>query len=247
MIEKNFPRKLFKEERDVLFSLLPENKSGYSHYRKLIDDLFLIGEGRFGNGNLVLGALESKPDLSIPSSPVFALGYIHTTMDVYYSVIHTLDDNKIEVQIDPYPVKKALQVEKIISYSDWNPGMKSPEKLSDVYKYSIIESKYVLAICPLSKKIWLHESESGINHIIPLSNFFNELMRLKNVKDEKIITNPSAFFKEIDKYSKRDIKLAFLLYNKYLEKFDFGDELGHFLSETEERKSSFKFFGRGLN
>lgn len=247
MTDKDFPRKLNEDERRILFSLLPENRSGYSQYRKLIDVFFVIGEGRFGNGNLILGDINSKPDLSIPSSPVLALGYIHSEADIYYVVIHSLDDNKIEVQIDPFPVKKEIQVDKIVSYSEWKPGMKSPEKSASVYEYSIVEDKYLLAICPLSKKIWLYESESGINYLIPLSNFFNELMRLKNIKDEKSITNPSGFFKEIDKYSKSDIKLAFLLYNKYLKKFDFGDELARLISETEDRKRSFKFFGRGLN
>ena len=51
----DFPRKLTERERDFLFSILPENKKGYKLYRDKIDSLFVIGFGRFGDTNLVLG------------------------------------------------------------------------------------------------------------------------------------------------------------------------------------------------
>jgi hypothetical protein len=245
--EKYFPKKISESERAILFSLLPENKSGYQHYRKLLEHLVLIGEGRFGNGNLILGEAKSVVNLSIPSSHVFAFGNIYSSSENYYAVIHTIDDGMIEVQIDPYPIKDNLLIEKVVSYSDWKPGMKSPERDSEVFEYMIKENEYDLAICPLSKKIWLHEFESGVNYIIPLSNFFNELMRVRNVKDEKLLTNPAIFFSQVNTFSEMEIKLAFLLYNKYLRHFDLGDALEKLISEKDKRKRSFKLFGRGLN
>lgn len=247
MKEEKFPRKLTKSEREILFSLLPENRSGYNQYRKLIDNLFLIGEGRFGKGNLVLGEVGSEPDHSISSSPVFALGNIFSTDQNYYAVIHSVDEKMIEIQIDPYPVKDDLTIDKVVSYSDWNPGMKSPEKSSKVYEYQIKDNEYLLAVCPLSKKIWLHEYETQVNYIIPLSNFFNELMRVRKIKDEKSLQSPSSFFMQIEKYSDYEIKLAFLLYNKYIKRFNFGDILESLLSGETKRNKSFKLFGRGLN
>ena len=243
MKEKVFPRRLSKSEQEILLSILPGNKIGYKNYHTLIDERFLIGEGRFGNGNLILGFIDDKPDLTVPSSSVFALGNVQTSEGNYYVVIHSVDEEMIEFQVDPFPVEENIIIQNVTSYSDWNPGMESPEKKSKVYEFAIKEDEYLLAVCPLSKKIWLHEYKSQVNHIIPLSNFFNELMRLRNVKDEKSLQNPSNFFNEINSYSEIEIKTAFLLYNKYLKRFELND----ILIESEKQKRSIKFFGRGLN
>lgn len=247
MKENIYPRKLSTAEREILFSLLPENKSGYKNYRSLIDKYSVISEGRFGNGNLILGEVDSSPDFSISSSPVFALGNIITSEINYYAVIHLLDEGMIEIQIDPYPVEDEIVIKNIVSYSDWKPGKKSPEKNSDVYQYMIKDGEYLLAICPVSKKIWLHEYKTEVNYIIPMSNFFNELMRVKKVKDEKLLMNPSKFFDEINNYSGLEIKLAFLLYNKYIRRFNLGNVLENLLTEKGKRKRNLKLFGRGLN
>lgn len=247
MKEIIYPRKLTASERTILFSILPDGKTGYKNYRSLIDKFYLIGEGRFGNGNLILGELDKLSDPFISSSSVFALGNIFTTDEDYYVVIHSIDEGAIEIQIDPYPVKNEIVITKVVSYSDWIPGMKSPENNSKVYHYLIKEKEYLLAVCPLSKKIWLHEYSTGVNHIIPKSNFINELMQLQKVTKDKSLINPSNFFENINKFSDNEIKLSFLLYNKYLKHFDLGDKLEKFLAENLKSKKSLKLFGRGLN
>lgn len=247
MKEIIYPRKLTASERTILFSILPDGKTGYKNYRSLIDKFYLIGEGRFGNGNLILGELDKLSDPFISSSSVFALGNIFTADEDYYIVIHSIDEGAIEIQIDPYPVNNEIVITKVVSYSDWVPGMKSPEKNSKVYQYLIKEKEYILAICPLSKKIWLHEYITGVNHIIPKSNFINELMQLQKVTKDKSLINPANFFENINKFSDNEIKLSFLLYNKYLKHFDLGDKLEKFLAENLKSKKSLKLFGRGLN
>jgi hypothetical protein len=242
-----FPRKLTDVERKILFSLLPDNKIGYNNYRSLIENFYLIAEGRFGNGNLILGEIGNTPDFSIPSSPVFAIGNVFSAALQYYVVIHTIDDGLIEIQMDPYPVKAIIKIDKVVSYSNWIPGMESPEKNSKVYEYSLKENEFLLAVCPDSKKIWLHDYRTGVNNIIPISNFFNELMLIRNIKDEKSLQSPSIFFNEIESYPDRDIKLAFLLYNKYLKRFDLGDTFENLVSEKQKKNRSFKLFGRGIN
>ncbi len=247
MSQEKFPAKLTDSERKILFSLLPENKSGYNNYRSIIDNFFVVAEGRFGNGNLILGELNAVPDLSISSSPIFALGTIVTQEINYYTVIHKIDEGMIEVQIDPYPVAENLDIKSVVSYSNWRPGMRSPEKNSNVYEYLIKEDSYLLAICPESKKIWLYEYSSEVNYIIPISNYFNELMRLRKVNDEKTLINPSNFFSEIDRFSELEIKLAFLMYNKYLKHFDLDINPEKLLSNNQSSKRTFKLFGRGSN
>lgn len=249
MSVNKFPVKLTEAERKILFSILPENKSGYKNYRSIIDDFFIVAEGRFGIGNLILGKEDAVPDLSISSSPIFALGTIITSENNYYTVIHSLDEEMIEIQIDPYPVIDNPDIKSVVSYSDWQPGMKSPENNSDVYEFIINENSYLLAICPSSKKIWLHEYSTQVNFIIPLSNFFNELMRIRKVNDEKAMLNPARFFDEIDQFSHLEIKLAFLMYNKYLKHFNLGISPEELINQNQfqNKKKSFKIFGRGSN
>ncbi len=247
MKENIYPRKLSESERAILFSLLPDDKSGYKNYHSLIDKYYLISEGRFGNGNLILGELDDLPDLSISSSPVFAIGNVYTAYENYYVVIHSSNEGMIEIQIDPYPVKDGIVITKVINYSDWKPGMKSPEYNSEVHQYLIKDKEYLLAVCQASKKIWLHEYLTGVNYIIPKSNFINELMRIQKVSADKSLINPANFFDNLNKFSDREIRLAFLLYNKYLKHFNLGDTLENILDENGKRKKSFKLFGRGLN
>ncbi len=70
----NFPRRLTERERDFLFSVLPGNKKGYKLYREKIDSSFVIGFGRFGDTNLILGKENSMIDLDIPSAPILQVG-----------------------------------------------------------------------------------------------------------------------------------------------------------------------------
>lgn len=247
MKEIIYPRKLTPSERTILFSILPDVKTGYKNYRSLIDRFYLIGEGRFGNGNLILGEPDKLPDSLTSSAPVFALGNIFTADQDYYVVIHSIDEGAIEIQIDPYPLKDETVITKVVSYSDWVPGMESPENNSRVHQYLIKEEEYLLAVCPLSKKIWLHEYITGVNHIIPKSNFVNELMQIQKVTEDKSLINPSNFFENINKFPDDEIKLSFLRYNKYLKRFDLGDTPEKFLAEKAKRKRNFKLFGRGLN
>lgn len=247
MSPNKFPSKLSDSERKIIFSLLPENKPGYNSYRAIIDNFFVVAEGRFGNGNLILADTDTIPDLSISSSPIFASGTIFTSGTVYYVVIHKLDEEMIEIQIDPYPVNNEVDVINVVSYSDWMPGMKSPENNSIVNEYLIQEDSYLLAICPTSKKIWLHEFSSKVNYLIPVSNFFNELMRLRKVNDENTLMNPSNFFNIIDQFSSLEIKIAFLMYNKYLKHFKIDITPEELLEKNIKPKKRFKIFGRGQN
>src|SRR4030067_1942274 len=179
--ERTFPRNLTSNENMLLFSVLPENKTGYNAYRNKIKALVVTGFGRFGGGNFILGKENTKPDLSFSSSPVFAIGtniYKEGTIDI---AIHEELDDEIEYDISVLnqshragSIPETLTEIKRLNYSEWNPGDTAPNDGSYVREVKIIENEYMLAIAALHKKIWLHEYKSGVNFIIPLSNFYNE-------------------------------------------------------------------------
>jgi len=244
---KQFPRQLTSIENMLLFSVLPENKSGYNSYRNKINNLVITGSGRFSGGNFVLGKEGTKPDLSFPSSPVFAIGtnvYEEGTIDI---TIHEELDEEIEFDIsarnqDSLP-QNFTEIKKW-NYSEWNPGDKAPNDNSFVREIIVVKDEYVLTIAPEHKKIWLHEYKSGINLLVPLTNFYNELMRGSNIKDASVALNPASFFENIDKFNDEQLVLAFFSYNRYLRKFDI-QHTASTESTPVKRKKVFSIFNKG--
>jgi len=245
---QDYPRKLSKNEKSVLFSILLENKTGYKSYKDKIEKLLVIGKGRFGGSNLILGKEGAKPDLSFPSSPVFASGVLicnETKIDV---IIHEEIDDEIEFDIstnNDFNLNNEFSVSECWSYSEWIPGKKAPGDNSIVREIKVVPGKYILAIASAHKKIWLYDFETGINHLIPLSNFYNQLMMVKEIRDSKIALNPGSFFGNLDQYSDTDLISALITYNKYLRRFKLDIE---FLKEKKTqpvKKNIFSFLKRG--
>jgi len=224
---ETFPRILNKSEKILLFSVLPEKKPGYNHYRDRINELLVIGKGRFERMNYILGKEGDEVDLSIPSSPVFANGVVKSgELEIDVS-IHEESDEQIEYDIssDEEINDVDIFVDSVDSFSFWKMGDSAPFDNSDVSEYIILPDKYILAVAPSIKKIWLHDQDSGINHIIPLSNFYNELMRFKNIRETEIALKPKRFFEELEKYCETDIVAAFLMYDKYMNRFNLQQKL----------------------
>ncbi len=218
-----FPRKLSRTERQLLFSVLPENKPGYASYRKLIEDLFVVGFGRFGEGNFILGKENDLPDLSAPSSNIFAVGNCNCKYGNIYIVIHEMFEDKIEIQFSKSFVEKIpddIDVQSSWTYSTWIPGFPHPGDKSKVREIQIIKNNVVLAISTKHKRIWVYEKKSGVNHFIPVTKLYDEIMRIEEEKDPKIALDSSRFFSHNSGLSDQLIGQGFLVYNKYWKKVE---------------------------
>ena len=241
--KSQFPRELTRQEKYLLFSVLPEKKPGYNSYRKKINELLVTGYGRFKNNNFVMGKENTTPDLSFSSTPVFAAGTVKIPGDEIDILINEeLDD---EIEFDLSPKNSDVIPDKIIekerwSYSEWNPGDKSPDDNNEVREVIIAPDKYLLAFAPSHNKIWLHESESGVNYIIPVTNYYNELMRFRQTRDPKEALNPGLLFQKLKDFTDEDLVNAFVLYNKYMRRFSM--DFSQYLSPVKmvNRKKKFK-------
>ncbi|WP_337865257.1 hypothetical protein [Ignavibacterium sp.] len=241
---KDYPRKLNDAELNLLLLLLPENKSGYVKYRNLIRQYYILGEGRFGEGNYFLGNVGDEIDLDISSSPILTSGIVTTDKAIFEISINEVQENKIEFSISPYPDENEIyKVENVKTLSDWEPGKKSPEG-NKVKLFPVDGLNYILVIVPSEHKIWLYEKSSGINYPIPVSNFYNELLRLKRETRKEYFQNPNKLFEELDSFSEAEIILSFLLYCKYKRRFNFEHLIDKFLIEPQKKKSFFSFFRR---
>lgn len=241
---KQFPRKLSKSELNLLLLLLPDNKPGFSNYRKLLNEYYLIGEGRFGNGNYFLGNPGDEIDLEISSSPVLTSGIIYTDKATFEISINEIQNNKIEFSILPYPDENEnYNIKKVITLSDWVPGKKSPEG-NKVKLFPIYGMNYILVIAPVDHRLWLYEKSTGINYPIPVSNFYNELLRLKKETRNEVYRNPNKLFEDLDSFDESEIILSFILYCKYKRRFNFDYLIDRFLSVPKKKKSLFSIFRR---
>jgi hypothetical protein len=239
---QEFPRELTRQEKYLLFSVLPEEKPGYKKYREKIDELLVTGYGRFKNNNFILGKKNTVPDLSFSSTPVFAAGTIKTPVDEIDILINEEIDDEIEFDLSPNNsnnIPDEINELERWSYSSWNPGDKSPHDKKEIREVEISKGEYILAFAPTHKKIWLHENESGVNYLIPLTNYYNELMGFKRTRDPKVALNPRLLFQKLNDFSDDDLINAFVLYNKYMRRFSI--DFSKYLRQPEvNNKKRFK-------
>lgn len=240
--DEKFPRGLTEREKSWLFTALPENKIGYKKYRDLIESLSVIGYGRFGEGNLVLGDENDVVDLEDPSSPIFAISNIAFEEANIYVTIHEVFDNQIEVDIKSVlggKIPENLHQTKVWTYSTWLPGQKAPSDNSYVREIHLIRDELVLAIAPSHKKIWIYNSKSGINHFVPVTNFYNELMILLENKDPEAALNPGRLFTNADDFTDEQLTQGFLVYNRHWNRV----ELDYRLFEKKDDQKKKSIFG----
>ena len=239
---KQFPRELTAQERYLLFSVLPEEKPGYKFYRDKIDELIVTGYGRFKNNNYIMGKKGTVPDLSFSSTPVFAAGTIEIPGDEIDILINEEIDNEIEFDVtlkNTDKIPSRIEENESWNYSEWNPGDKAPHDNSAVRETVVSPGEFILAFAPSHKKIWLHESRSGVNHLIPLTNYYNELMRFKRIKDPKQALNPKLMFEKLGEFSDSELVNAFVLYNKYMRRF--SHDFSKYLKPQQQKQTKRKF------
>ncbi len=222
-INEKFPRQLSAREKKWLFAALPENKLGYKQYRDIIENLLVIGYGRFGEGNFFLGEVGDKIDLEVSSSPILAIANITFDVGKVYVTIHEELDGQIEIDIKGTAVDQIpddLDQAKVWTYSNWIPGEKAPFDRSDVREVHLINNEIVLVIAPVHKKVWVYNAKSGINHFVPVTNYYNEMMILMNNKDSDTALNPGRLFTNLAEFTNEQLAQGFLVYNKYWQRVE---------------------------
>ena len=131
------------------------------------------------------------------------------------------------------------------SYSNWNPGNNAPNDNSEVREIIIEPNKSLLAIAPVHKKIWLHNFENEVNYLLPVTNYYNYLMIVKNIRDPKIILKNKLLFEELNSFTDEELVLAFVSYNKYFRRFKI--DYNPIKSPNQKRTKKFKFFKKDKN
>lgn len=215
-----YPRPLTSREKEWLEWILPKERKGYAVYRALMQEMVVIGAGRRGTDEIILGLRGDIPDVDSPLSQVFAYGMIETNFGPISITLREIVNNQTSVEIVSHSMERVpseFEESRRWTYSLWKPNEPCPQcctKTREVKMHSHDGKHFVLALCPHNKRLWIYEQETEVNHLIPITNYYNELMLHKNIRDPKIALDSKRLFTELDTYSDNDLTYAFLTYNK---------------------------------
>jgi len=230
-LEQTFPRDLNPLERELLLWLLPADRPGYAEYRTLVDGWKVAGRGRRGEGNFILAQPTVSIDNESPLPQILAYGVVETVGSAIAVTLRERLGDQLEFEIVTRHGESFPEDRKEIrrwTYSTWLPGQPCPicsGALREVEMRTDKGRKCVLALCKTDERIWVFDEANGVNHPIPLTNFYNELMLSANIRDPNIALNSKRLFTDLQKYSDQSLSRTFASYNKLKTKIVFEDNL----------------------
>jgi hypothetical protein len=229
--EEIFPRELTELERALLLWVLPIDRSGYAEYRRLVEGWKVAGKGRRGEGNYILAEPEETPDTESPLPQVLAYGLVSSDEgEVTISVRERFGD-QLEFEITGPAsniVFQDLESCHCWTFSEWLPSRTCPACDGPVRKVEMKTGSgrsLILAFCVTDQRLWVYDQQTGINHLMPVTGFYNELMLQKRVQDPTIALNPKRLFSDLGTYSDSALTRAFSSYNRLRTKVLLRDPL----------------------
>jgi hypothetical protein len=226
-----FPRELTTLEHALLLWVLPADRPGYAEYRKMVQEWKIVGIGQRGAGGYILGAPGLIPDIESPLPQLLAFGLVKTELgEITVSVRERLGD-QLEFETSG-PIEADLPGE-LASYrrwtlSEWLPSMPCPGcdgVLREVKMNTGSGHSLVLAICVKDHRLWVFDAQSKVNHPIPVTGFYNELMLQKEVQDRRSVPDSRRLFMDLHRYTDAALTGAFSSYNRLRPKVFLGEPL----------------------
>src|SRR5438094_6522753 len=130
MDSEKYPRELTPREFEWIGWILPAERPGYSLYRESIRHMRVLGEGRRGNGEIILGAEGTEIDLDSPLPPVFAYGAIETDSGLISVTLREMVSDQISAEIVSHfseEIPENFGEIRRWTYSAWEPGQPCPQ------------------------------------------------------------------------------------------------------------------------
>jgi hypothetical protein len=214
-MELPFPRPLRLKEQDLLESVLPFDRPGYKDVRQRLRSMLVIAQGRRGAGNIILGYHGRPADLTMPLPPVIAYGAVETTRGTFTISVGEIVDDQMDVEIvsgRSEEIPDYFEEKRRWTYSTWSPGQVSPATGAPVREVTV-GTGLVLAVSRREKRLWIHDRSTGMVHLIPVTNFYNELMIHQHIRDPRVALAPARLFEDLDRHSDIDLRSAFVSSN----------------------------------
>lgn len=209
-----YPRRLTDAELKYLRYILPEQIAEYNNYFKQLSTLWVIGHGRFGHENLVIGEEETKNTHHSGLGSIFAAGvYIEDGIRTEL-LLHAMVEGQAEFDIMKQPAESS---DASYTLSLWKPGVKLAGSKDKVREIPLTRDKLLLACDKEKRQFWIHEYATQFNRIIPATNLLNEIRFVAGLKGD---LKPKEIFMQLDSVSDELIVKAFVKYNKLFKKIE---------------------------
>lgn len=217
-----YPRPISPRERRWLDLLLPADRPGYETLRRMAADAVVIGAGRWGRGDILLGPENAEWSEDAATEPVAAYGEVDAAWeDDSFTIALTLHEGDdcgiVELQAsrpDGGEIPEQATERNVWSFSRWSPGDPCPATGTVVREVAMDAAGMLrLVISPARRALWLHDAIGGRNTLIPITNFFNELMTVKGIRDPKIPRDHSLLYAPGAMFADGEIRAAFARYN----------------------------------
>ena len=228
---ERFPRELDPFERELLLWLLPEERPGYAEYRKLVETWQVVAAGRRGEGDYILAETGWNVDTESSLPQIFAYGVVEYEQRILTISIRERSGGQLEFEMDGVAKRAAFLADREIrrwSFSEWLPTQLCPSCRSSVREIRMTTTSsqtLVLVLCGRDRRIWVHDGQSGVNSLIPVTGFYNELMLQTGIHDPKIALDPNRLFQMPGVQSESRLIRAFSSYNRLRNKVVLEGEL----------------------
>ncbi len=217
-----YPKPLSDRVQEWIAWILPVDRAGYRQYREVIHSMVIIGEGRRGKGEMILGRAGASVDFSAPLAPVFAYGAIETNFGTISITLREMMDEQISVEIVSQraeEVPEEFEESRRWTYSTWKPGDVCPQcgkvaREVSMQSVATLQEHFVLVLCSQDRRLWVYDVSSQVNRLIPTTNYYNELMLHKNIREPKTALDPKRLFTALSSFSDSELTYAFFTYNK---------------------------------
>ena len=219
---ESFPRPLTPTEQQLVDWVLPAGAPGYAPYRSFVAKAMVIGNGRRGEGEIILGAPGDDPDLESPLPPVASFGVAAADGDDVSVTVREIVDGQMSVEVvgrREDRVAPGARIERRWTYAEWRPGSPCPQCGAPAREVDVVPpgpggARVVLALCNADRRIWIHDGESGVCRPVPVTNYYNELMILKQVRDPAIALSAAKLFENPGLHTDAELAAAFVAYNR---------------------------------
>lgn len=214
-----YPRSLTPTERRLVEWVLPSASPGYRPYREFVAASSVIGPGRRGEGEIILGKPGDEPDVTSPLPSVVSFGIARADDDEVSVTVREIVEGQMSVEVvgkREDHVAPDARVEPRWTYAEWKPGSPCPQCGLPVRQVSVTagEEGVVLAICAADRRLWVRDGATGICRPVPVTNYHNELMIHTQTRDPKVALVSSRLFDGLAGFSDADLAAAFVRYNR---------------------------------
>jgi hypothetical protein len=190
-------------EHSLLRWMLPPHSPAYAAMLRRLEGMSCHGNPM--DEELIFSELAVPADSNVAPEPVFAIGVLRYPSRRISLTVHEESEGTITIRISPrLPGNGEAEVSRW-SLSHWSPGDAGPERGADVRCIAIEESPFVFALCPVEKRLWLHDASIVYNRLLPATAVYNQLMQHCGIRDPERVLAPERLFSDQALFSDIDL------------------------------------------